>query len=780
MMGARREWWREIGRFDRRRQWRKKACTELAPFDTMGGTGASAGTVPEVAVAHHPERNQRRTGHRAGRHPRAAICSPAAESVPTGVGMEALAGRASITPASGNTNAGGGDTIAILPDAASSSGVKFAGSCPSVAGTSSVAASRTCMATPAHATTKGSNHGAPNLVGLAVGAAGTGSTSGTTSTISTLPVQPSRLARQAESAAPRTMASGAAQVTVQMTQAAAESAAWAAASAAQSIAGTSLPQCPAAMVGASPSVVEKAAEMCRHASRWHGSGEQFLEWLLGAMYLDMQQIRVLQQQLLNAVESACRSALGWAFDCLKLVGSTAMGIETPGSDVDVVCFTKPRKAEAPPESEEGQIQRGTNLYTLQRVHNALGKLARQLSRTTKLSISIYEARVPILRVVWTLPGGSVAMDLSINQTLPVRHVEWFQRVGTTPSDATHRHVSTLITVARCMKWWLRQRQIPSYKEGGFSTVVWLLLAMHAYLHDKSCDKASSGDLQPTAVIMIGLAAFFHHYAAVGSLHGRLQFKVDPLSSELAPEPRSGDEGATSPWASLEVPDPSLPEPPPAGADLARELSPATQLLLAHELRRASGLLPRPPATGPQKDDYRGFKRVFEPLREDMNLLPSCATEGIGALMLVGNPKEGVGYIEVGVIHYIVPREGWLAPFLHRADTVSELYVKFLTVDEKTRHWSPREGPSMLLCPCHFVCRANLGDNARQHQLDKESLDRFRNMKKYLQELRAKVHETVPVTKQVPHEPVPVGFQSCSQQHKYNDAEGQTAAVLVEP
>merc|ERR1719367_2143225 len=79
--------------------------------------------------------------------------------------------------------------------------------------------------------------------------------------------------------------------------------------------------------------------LCQDARRLPYNGEGFVELLLSAMHADMMVIRRLQQQLVTAVEDACRNVLGSRFRMLELVGSTALGIETPGSDVDVVCFT---------------------------------------------------------------------------------------------------------------------------------------------------------------------------------------------------------------------------------------------------------------------------------------------------------------------------------------------------------------------------------------------------------------------------------------------------------
>jgi len=488
----------------------------------------------------------------------------------------------------------------------------------------------------------------------------------------------------------------------------------------------SLQLAPSTAQDAAPWDFSQTELLCCFARHWPCSGEVFLEQLLDAMYRDMQQIRRLQQQLVDAAECACRKALGPDFCRLELVGSAALCIETPGSDIDVVCFARSEEQEAVPCAHSEQLCRARDLEVLQRIHRAFEHMAGEHFENTKaLSMSLHVARVPILQVLWGLPGGPIALDISINQARPVEHVRWFQQIMAAQAPAPRsgmRAVSTFVTIARCVKWWLRQRRIPRYKEGGLPTLVWLLLALHASTGQAVDKAAPQKELRPTIAILAGLAAFFQGYAAAGSLHGSLQFTADPVSSEFKPGARS----EASPWARLSVPDPTL-----EGADLARELPPATQLLLAHELRRASARLTLgPPAA------CRRLREVFEPVSEDANTLPACLTESIGALVLLGSPSAGVGSIEVVVIQCIIPREGWQAPFLHRADTSSELHVQLLSIEDRTGRWELRQRGSVLLCPCHFVCRVNLGDDPRRHELDAEALERLKGMRGYLEELRA--------------------------------------------
>eukprot|EP00439_Symbiodinium_sp_Y106_P020381 s3458_g2.t1 len=76
-----------------------------------------------------------------------------------------------------------------------------------------------------------------------------------------------------------------------------------------------------------------------------------------------------QPGLVATVELACRRALQQSFDRLVLVGSAALRVETPGSDVDVVCFTRPGYREA----------LGLPVDVLRRVHWSLSEFINQFA-----------------------------------------------------------------------------------------------------------------------------------------------------------------------------------------------------------------------------------------------------------------------------------------------------------------------------------------------------------------------------------------------------------------
>ena len=96
------------------------------------------------------------------------------------------------------------------------------------------------------------------------------------------------------------------------------------------------------------------------------------------------------------------------------------------------------------------------------------------------------------------------------------------------------------------------------------------------------------------------------------------------------------------------------------------LLPATQLLLAYELHRASQRFQQVPR-GAEASYGAGrhiVHDVFEPLPEGANVLPITVTGDIGILILYSVCAGlATSYeIEVGVIEEIAPRPGWYAPF----------------------------------------------------------------------------------------------------------------------
>lgn len=470
----------------------------------------------------------------------------------------------------------------------------------------------------------------------------------------------------------------------------------------------------------------------------HHSGEIFLMDMLAAMDQHMQLLREAQQGLVATVEIACRRALGAHFGRLVLVGSAALRVETPGSDVDVVCFTR----------RDGPEGVGLPADVLRRVHWALQELINQYADyATNFSMELIDdARVPILRVLWGPADHPVAVDVSVDQSRPVDHVKWFQKVGAAPrASEPPPVVAPLVTLTlRCVKWWLRQRQIPRTKEGGLPTLAWLLMAVHVCSLPETHEEALVSSQRPMAALLASLAAFFRYYSSLDLMDGILQFAPDGSSSEFkrrSERPRGTGPLSTSPWAELAILDPT--RDGLESLNLAPRLPPATQLLLAHELRRAGDRLARIPKAFEANfgNSREILQAAFEPLPEGTNALPPYVGSGVGALVLCGEVSIGSGIqrVEMGVIESVEPRPGWNAPFLLRGDDRSALTVHLYDVEvsQGLCHARKRAPFTVALSPCHFICRVHLEQDARGYRIDKEGLERYMAMQGYIQELVAR-------------------------------------------
>lgn len=467
------------------------------------------------------------------------------------------------------------------------------------------------------------------------------------------------------------------------------------------------------------------------------SDEAFLQDMLTQMDVHMQLLRAAQQAVVAALEGEFRQALGHQFGRMVLVGSGALGAETPGSDLDVVCFTRDRGTQAP-----------FGVEVLTRVHDAFAQLGLKFPDATRSLATelIVDARVPILRVLL----GSVAVDASINQDRPLAHVNWLQRVGAAPHPASPSpRVAPLVTVVlRSLKWWLKQRQIPRAKEGCLPTLAWLFMAVHS-AHTGSSRNAdrmltlAHCQGRPMAAILGSLAVFFRAFSHVGGLDGTLVFGNEATSSNFVSRQRDHRKQ----WPEFALPDPTC-----AGSEnLAPVLTPATHLLLAYELRRAAALLSYVREDGHTSplsasgEGQRQVAEVFEPIMEGINSLPAYVGTTIGVLLLLGGTvdktgaQEGIGTLEVALLDRTEPKRGWAADFLHRSDTRSELHVRLLEVEEKTGRLHLRKRGAAVFCPCHFVCRMEvLGESGpgRKLSLAPEGFRRLKGMREYMHELSA--------------------------------------------
>lgn len=532
----------------------------------------------------------------------------------------------------------------------------------------------------------------------------------------------------------------------------------------------------------------QAASASKTSAALPDAGEVHLAEMLATMDTHLHCLRATQQRLVNLVELACRQALCNRFGRLVLVGSVALCAETPGSDVDVVCFT--RNPDADPDAPT--IPPGENPVEMQTRREQLRKVMQHLQffigvnyMTEGLrgySIEFLEdARVPVLRLSWGLPEQAIAIDLLMDQRRPLEHVRWFQAVQACPSEKWLREPkqlskTPLVTVLlRCVKWWLRQRQIPGTKEGGLPTISWLLLALNTFFLPETQNEVGTGEKPEMAALAAALLAFFRQYSSPGSLHGVLRFGSDSItnrkpSRDFRPTATKCD----SPWADLVVLDPVVSD---QDINLVPTITPATQLLVVHELQRAAQCLeaiaPSSSSLSTPRDTIDAVaehqavmyeiegqtqtssgssssntdtEALFEGLPLLKNSLPSSTQDSIGALMLQGDPTKGVGTLEVVVIEKIVSRCGWSARFLHRNDQSSEIHARLCEVTEvidgKTGEslvtCQPRKDGLVVLCPCHFICMLELERNHAEgckYKLCEEDRDRFRSMRPILLQLR---------------------------------------------
>jgi len=198
-------------------------------------------------------------------------------------------------------------------------------------------------------------------------------------------------------------------------------------------------------------------------------------------------------RLFELVQEATTEALGAHFQRLALVGSTALRIDTPESDLDVVAFTKGADAEHPADEDKKKpVPAPCPVDALRWIAQAL------VARDATLRLQLVDcSKVPVLTAVsW---DGELSIDITVDQPLGETHVTWFQRLWhkepvVTPvqqkdpspalpepcvdPDGEGWEQGLEAVALRCVKWWLRRRRIPVSKEGGYPTVVWTLMVLH--------------------------------------------------------------------------------------------------------------------------------------------------------------------------------------------------------------------------------------------------------------------------------------------------------------
>jgi len=468
------------------------------------------------------------------------------------------------------------------------------------------------------------------------------------------------------------------------------------------------------------------------------------------------------------VQEAAAEALGMHFERLALVGSTALKIDTPDSDLDVVAFTRAALKEADLDAQELSFP-PSPVESLRRIAQTLA------ARDAGLKLQLVDcSRVPVLTVVSA--DEELSLDLTVDQPLGELHVLWFQKFWREPSevpaslhsvpepmDPDSSELGLETAALRCVKWWLRRRHIPVSKEGGYPTFVWTLMVLHVLRC--SLDVKSTDTKEEKLRSLIGaIAAFFDKFCEC-RCSGTLLFSTGPdgMCSEFHPlvsQDGNGDWHTASTYGELSVLDPTTTSEDFVAwgmmpSELATPLSHATRLLHAYELQRAQRLsaaalaasskpLPCGEVTSPSAESGgKALQHLFSEVGEASNTLPSTVpSQETGAFFL----QEG--YLQMGMLKKISPKTGWCAPFLHRRDAISAVAVELYNVDGATGALTRKHGvmAEQWFHASDFVCMASvqtaepghgnrsLRRSRRQEslwKLDDEALERWQGMRKLL-------------------------------------------------
>lgn len=435
--------------------------------------------------------------------------------------------------------------------------------------------------------------------------------------------------------------------------------------------------------------------------------EEFIRNVLESLWCASAALAPTREWLFKLIRSAVTEALESEFDRLALVGSVALDIDLPTSDIDIVAFTK------------------VGLNTTRNLHQIASVVT---CKEPCLHVQIIaRARVPLLVV--STPDGGVSMDLSLDQALPEKHVNWFMRRTRTepvdlpelPRQLSSQHDQSLQTaLLRFVKLWLRQRHLPATREGGPPAFAWMLMAIHSLQCSPAVEDSENN--RHDRNVLSAIATFFGEFSIEGRRSGAILF-CDSGESTFQFQPFEGHPL----WPKLSVLDPVLcsQNAPPAQANLVPTLSMATQLLYAYELQRASQLSAEALRLSASSDGAGAIKALFAERPESGNFLPSVlanCTDWFAELALV---------LQESCLHLVMlcnasPRSGWTAPFLHRLDNNSTLQARICDVNLETGAVSVRLGQAcqLVFTPAHFVSRAYL---TAAGSLDPEDLQRLRDM-----------------------------------------------------
>mmetsp|Transcript_13451 Transcript_13451/g.31629 ORF Transcript_13451/g.31629 Transcript_13451/m.31629 type:complete len:984 (-) Transcript_13451:82-3033(-) len=469
-------------------------------------------------------------------------------------------------------------------------------------------------------------------------------------------------------------------------------------------------------------------------------------------------------RLFEIVQGAVTTALGEHFERLALVGSTALRIDTPDSDLDAVAFTRCIPGEDGDASTPPPMPAEALHWIAELLVMFDGTLNLQLVDCT---------RVPVLTV--STCDGQLSLDLTIDQQLSESHVLWYQSQQAEPwrAPAPLHSVPAPLTLGweqgldaaalRCVKWWLRRRRLPVGKEGGYPTFVWTLMVIYVLRCSLLVKEGSSscptcgctsekvhGNADPRT-LLAAIAAFFDRFADSG-LRGRLVFANGSAVFQDCAQAEIGlsEFSVLDPTTTDEISIASGASP----VELAPQISMATQLLYAYELQRAQYLsaaaLSSEVSAAYGQPESEALRCLFSDVDEFQNTLPAALHENvlIGVFVLYG------GELHLGIMQEVHLKPGWTAPFLHRSDDRSDLLAQLCSVDVHTGIVTPvplDEGSAFWFHPCDIVCQAYLVEVACHDEsysslrLADESMERWFEMSALLGfNLRPQMHmETNP-------------------------------------
>ncbi|PFH33361.1 hypothetical protein BESB_085600 [Besnoitia besnoiti] len=172
--------------------------------------------------------------------------------------------------------------------------------------------------------------------------------------------------------------------------------------------------------------------------------------------------RLLYNSLVHFVHNILGSEVS-----LYLAGSTAYDVDAAGSDLDVVLLDR----SSPSTDARGILQHLRAMIEAvqqQLLHSGESALGSDWPlRSVQLQL-VDSARVPILTL--RTPDASVVCDISVNTSNSIWHSEFFSFVL--------QQRPQLRPLMRLLKVWVRNRKLPTMKEGGLPSIVWMMLAVH--------------------------------------------------------------------------------------------------------------------------------------------------------------------------------------------------------------------------------------------------------------------------------------------------------------